>query len=51
MNKNYEKKEIRSKKVRKILNEKPPFLIRYGTLIIFIILALFVTLSILVTGD
>ncbi len=29
-----EKKEIRSDKVRKIMVEKPPFLIRYGTAII-----------------
>ena len=40
MNKNIdiEKIEIRSEKVRRIINEKPPFLIRHGTTILTIIL-------------
>ena len=40
MNKNIdiEKIEIRSEKVRRIINEKPPFLIRHGTTILIIIL-------------
>ena len=33
-----EKIEIRSEKVRRIINEKPPFLIRHGTTILIIIL-------------
>lgn len=37
-NKDIEKIEIRSEKVRSIINEKPPFLIRHGTTILTIIL-------------
>ena len=37
-NKDIEKIEIRSEKVRRIINEKPPFLIRHGTTILIIIL-------------
>jgi uncharacterized membrane protein YcaP (DUF421 family) len=42
MNKNIdiEKIEIRSEKVRRIINEKPPFLIRHGTTILTIILVI-----------
>jgi hypothetical protein len=34
MAKDFEKKDIRSDKVRNIMMEKPPVLIRYGTAII-----------------
>lgn len=37
-NKDIEKIEIRSEKVRSIINEKPPSLIRHGTTILTIIL-------------
>ena len=38
MAKDMEKKNIRSDKVRNIMMEKPPLLIRYGTVIIAVIL-------------
>lgn len=38
MAKDMEKKNIRSDKVRNIMMEKPPLLIRYGTVIIVVIL-------------
>lgn len=38
MAKDMEKKNIRSDKVRNIMIEKPPLLIRYGTVIIAVIL-------------
>ncbi len=39
-----EKKDIRSDKVRKIIGEEPPLIIRYGNIIISIVL---VTIAIL----
>ena len=39
-NKDIEKIEIRSEKVRRIINEKPPFLIRHGPTILIIILVI-----------
>lgn len=38
MDKDLEKIETRSKKVRNIMDEKPPLFIRYGTVIISIFL-------------
>lgn len=38
----FEKKDIRSDKVRKIMVEKPPVLIRYGTTIITVLLLVMV---------
>ena len=38
MAKDFEKKEIRSDKVRKIIEEEPPLIIRYGTIFISLIL-------------
>lgn len=40
MNKDLEKIEIRSQKVRDVMNEEPPFLIRQGTTIITLLLLL-----------
>ncbi len=34
MNNDFEKTELRSEKIRKIINEAPPWLIRYGTTVI-----------------
>ena len=46
MSKDLEKKDIRSDKVRNIMVEEPPVLIRYGTIIIaFLLLALAVAVS------
>lgn len=45
MNNDLEKTELRSEKIRKIIDEAPPWLIRYGTAIIallLILLALFI---------
>ena len=39
-NNDLEKIELRSEKVRRIVNEKPPFFIRYGTIILTILLLL-----------
>lgn len=38
MDRDLEKIEIRSEKIRNIMSEEPPFVIRYGTVIISIIL-------------
>lgn len=48
MTKDMEKKNIRSDKVRNIMMEKPPLLIRYGTVIIAVILfaAIIITTSV-----
>ena len=39
-NNDLEKIELRSEKVRRIVNEKPPFFIRYGTIILTVLLLL-----------
>ncbi len=38
MNNDFEKTELRSEKIRKIINEAPPWLIRYGTTVIAFLL-------------
>lgn len=45
MNNDLEKKEIRSDKVRNIMIEKPPLVIRYGTTIITVLLLIFAAIA------
>ncbi len=40
MNNDLEKTELRSEKIRKIIEEAPPWYIQYGTVIIFLSLTL-----------
>ncbi len=48
MAKDLEKKEIRSAKVRNIMIEKPPLLVRYGTVIIATLLLIVVVIAYLI---
>jgi hypothetical protein len=51
MDKDLERLENRSKKVREIMAEQPPFYIRYGSLVILLILMTIVVFSYVLLND